>query len=172
MYSKFFEFLLKILSLGGQKTNSLRFGRDRSDRRQAPVRRPAPPKPSPLLDVCAPTRRRTVRFHHRLSCPDPLASKIQFGLSTLVPQSRAPCSRAQNGRRLCHGRLRVKPPCSVPPPPETTMQRVSSRRWEALHPISRRPGPPAYYLRRTPWPAAGPAPWRSTPALLRLSLAH
>ena len=122
-----------------------------------------PPKPSPLLDVCAPTRRRAVRFHHRLSCPDPLASKIQFGLSTLVPQSRAPCSRTQNGCRLCHGRLHVKPPCSVPPPPETTLQRVSSRRREALHPISRRPGTPAYCRPRTPWPAAGPAPWRSTP---------
>ena len=103
----------------------------------------------------------------RLSRHDPLASKIQFGLSTLVPQSRAPCSRAQNGRRL-----RVKSPCSVPPPPETTLQRVSSRHREALHPISRRPGPPVYCRPRTPWPAAGPAPWRSTPGppLLELSL--
>jgi len=63
-------------------------------------------------------------------------------------------------------------PCSVPPPPETTLQRVSSHRREALHPISRRPGPPAYCRPRTPWPAAGPAPWRSTPGppLLELSL--
>ena len=110
-------------------------------------------------EAVAASRRLCSHASPRRSFPSPLkpsrSTREQNSIWPLHPRSSEPSTLLARPERTPP--LPWPPPrqtpCSVPPPPETTLQRVSSRR----------PGPLAYCRRRTPWPPAGPAPLRSTP---------